>query len=332
MRVYTLMTRGNPPSPREDFGLEIFGNKMFVFGGYVEGGATSELFMLDLDSLLWSQIQGSERIPSRQGVDLVYLDKKLFFVGGVDSVGGRTINDGWFYDLEEMLFKQLPLDRNLLLGKSALLLFRNDLYLMNRCSVDGDCQWNMAVLEMGVDCPSKCSNRGECNSAGICNCSFGFEGNDCQLENVCESECSSHKFCSTNEKCDQECLSGLCGKKKFKKKTCQGDCGGLERGLCLDNGKCLCNPGYGGEDCSVDVEDQMIEKMLGVGDDVMKMVERNKAKSKKKGNFDLPESYKKITFEMFGFKFFKQRSAMGKQKELDKYDSLRNCPDECNSR
>lgn len=332
-RVFSLMSRGSPPSPREGFGMEVFGNRLFIFGGYVEGGVTSSLFMLDLDSLSWSEIEGTERIQGRQGVDLIYIDKKLFVVGGVDKIRGRTLNDGWVYDLEEMMFKQLPLNSSNLFGKSSVVLFRNDLYLMNRCNVDGDCNLDLAVLELGIDCPSACFGRGQCNSGGVCVCSLGFEGNDCQQENPCQSECKSHEFCVSNGKCNNECFHGQCGRQKTKMAKCPNNCGGLERGICLDNGRCLCNPGIGGQDCSVNVEDEEIERVLGIDDQVIKSIEEQKRRlGEEDEDLDLPENYKKIRFEMFGFKYFKQRSAMGTKKNMGKYDSLRNCPDECNAR
>jgi hypothetical protein len=313
--------------------MEVFGNRMFVFGGYIEGGVTSSLFMLDLDSLSWSEIQGTSRIQGRQDVDLVYMDKKLFFIGGLDKIRGKTINDGWMYDLEEMMFKQIPLNSQNLFGRSSIVLFRNDLYLMNRCNVDGDCQLDLAVLEMGVDCPSGCFGHGQCNSAGVCNCSLGFDGNDCEKENPCESECKIHNFCLANGRCSKECLRGECSNSKKKIIKCPNNCGGLERGICLDNGRCLCNPGIGGNDCSIDVEDEQIERLMGIDDQVIRDIEAQRKKNlDSQEEIDLPENYKKIKFEMFGFKYFKQRSAMGTSKNLEKYDSLRTCPEECNSR
>lgn len=332
-RVYSLITRGTVPSPREDFGMEVFGNRLFVFGGYVEGKVASDMHLLELDSLRWSRLEGTHQIRGRQGVQLIYLDKKLFVLGGIDKTNGRTINDGWFYDLEQRRFESIPFAHEVMLGIAAVVLYRNDLYLMNRCDVEGDCQLDMAVLEMGIDCPSGCSGRGLCNSAGICNCSLGFEGNDCQRQNPCESDCKSHPFCFSNGHCNRDCLSGDCGPQLTKNIQCPGDCGGLARGVCLDNGRCLCNPGMGGEDCSVDVEEQDIERVMGVDDEVMRSIkDKQSGGDQKRAEMELPENYRKITFEMFGFKYFKQRSAMSNQKDLGKYDSLRNCPDECNSR
>jgi hypothetical protein len=333
-RIFSLMTQGTPPKPREDFGMTRFGNKLFIFGGYIEGKVTSDLHMLDLDSLRWSQLAGTNQIKGRQGIELIYLDKKLFIIGGIDKTRGRTINDGWFYDLEERLFSPIPFDQNIMLGTSSVVLFGNDLYLMNRCDVEGDCQYNLAVLEMGIDCPSGCSGRGVCNSAGVCNCSLGFEGNDCQQENSCESDCKNHSFCLSNGKCDKDCLSGNCGDKKLKQVNCPNNCGGLNKGICLDNGKCLCNPGMGGEDCSIDIGDQDLENIIGVGDQMLQNIKGEDMSSIESQiiEMDLPQNYRKITFEMFGFKYFKERSAISNQKNLEKYDSLQNCPDECNSR
>lgn len=335
-RVYSLITRGQAPSPREDFGMQRFGNRLFVFGGYKEGKAAGDLHMLDLDSLRWSLIEGPREIRGRQGVQLIYMDKKLFVVGGVDKPNGRTVNDGWVYDLAQQRFEKIPFEEEVFLGTGPVVLYRNDLYLMNRCDVEGDCHFDLAVLEMGVDCPSGCSGRGLCNSAGICNCSLGFEGNDCQNTNACESDCKSHAFCHSHGQCDRDCVSGRCGQRPAQAVKCPGDCGGLARGICLDNGKCLCNPGLGGEDCSVDVEDREAERVFGVDDEVLRSIKAERGAgadgAETETGTDLPENYRKLTFEMFGFKYFRQRSAMGKQRDLQKYDSLQNCPDECNSR
>lgn len=336
MRIYSLMTRGTLPSPREDFGMEIFGNKLFIFGGYSETGAMGDFFFLDLDSLLWSEISKEQTLKwpgNRQKTSLKFMNKKLYLIGGVDKKKGNTFNDIWFFDLENMNFQNL-INSKFLIGYSSSFIYHNDFYFLNRCNVIGNCQSNVAFLESNIDCPSVCSQNGLCSTSGICNCSFGYFGNDCQNENVCQTDCSSHNFCKLNDLCSKKCSKNQnCDINRNDTLNCPKNCTSLENGICLDNGKCLCNPGYGGLDCSINIGEKETEEVLGLDDEVDKEIQEN-IKSVKK-NFTkqkIPTSYEKITFKMFGYYYFDERKIINQNINLNKYDNLNNCPQECNSR
>merc|ERR1719393_835182 len=136
-------------------------------------------------------------------------------------------------------------------------------------------------------CPQNCNSRSMCDfSTGVCTCLPGFDGLDCgiDLNNLCPNNCNkatNNGHCiKTGCKCHpgyggRDCGNKLCPK-DFSGKDhgscdattglCQctsnytgADCGALAcpgpNGGCSDHGKCVegvcvCNKGWGQEDCS----------------------------------------------------------------------------------
>ena len=118
-------------------------------------------------------------------------------------------------------------------------------------------------------CAADCSGRGVCVDApsgvATCLCAEGFEGPMCERENVCPNDCSLHGVCK-RRKC--ECAPGYTGRScgtqlppppdgrlaaAEPERACPNRCWG--RGACVADpatgaGKCACDPGFVGSDCS----------------------------------------------------------------------------------
>ncbi|XP_070599999.1 tenascin-X-like isoform X2 [Erythrolamprus reginae] len=90
-------------------------------------------------------------------------------------------------------------------------------------------------------CPQNCDGHGQCVS-GRCVCNPGYSGVDCATR-ACPSNCNRRGEC-LNGRC--VCESGFTGP-ACGTKTCPNDCN--QRGHCLQGGVCSCHPDYTGPDC-----------------------------------------------------------------------------------
>ena len=56
---------GSAPTPRAGHSSQIYGTKMYVFGGEDSRGNSNELFVLDLEQMIWTKVQNTyNRAPS----------------------------------------------------------------------------------------------------------------------------------------------------------------------------------------------------------------------------------------------------------------------------
>ncbi|KAM3848284.1 LOW QUALITY PROTEIN: tenascin-X-like [Vipera latastei] len=94
-------------------------------------------------------------------------------------------------------------------------------------------------------CPSNCNRRGECRN-GRCVCEPGFTGPACGTK-TCPNDCNQRGHCLQGGvcSCHPDYTGPDCGQL-----ACLGHCSG--HGEC-QNGTCVCNSGYSGEDCSVEI-------------------------------------------------------------------------------
>jgi len=89
-------------------------------------------------------------------------------------------------------------------------------------------------------CPGNCSSRGTCSDQGECQCFTGFSGPSCEWS--CPGECSHQGSCVQGACL---CFSGFLGADCSESGCCSG------HGTCDDPEVCVCEPGWGGNDCSV---------------------------------------------------------------------------------
>jgi hypothetical protein len=82
------------PAARTGHSLVAIRENIFLFGGLTEKGLSNELWVLDLDTLTWSQVPTFGVLPSaRKGATLVASEngRKMYLFGGHD--GSATLND-----------------------------------------------------------------------------------------------------------------------------------------------------------------------------------------------------------------------------------------------
>ena len=124
------------------------------------------------------------------------------------------------------------------------------------CSSALDYQCVCPPGRSGPDCSSTCGAscawpRGKCGADGKCHCANGWTGEYCERA-VCPAACSGHGQCvyggwpfsstTTACKCDDGWLGPACSYQ-----ACPNGCSG--KGECKE-GKCVCELGYSGDDCS----------------------------------------------------------------------------------
>jgi hypothetical protein len=105
------------------------------------------------------------------------------------------------------------------------------------------------------NCPKNCSTHGNCHY-GKCRCDDGYYGVDCS-----NSSCPG-SFCYYNENNQQEICNHCCFSgfehtdndtfvENIQKYPCTHDNLHYSNGVCDGFGKCLCRPGFVGDDCSI---------------------------------------------------------------------------------
>ncbi|XP_070792611.1 tenascin-X [Pituophis catenifer annectens] len=112
-----------------------------------------------------------------------------------------------------------------------------------RC-VDGRCTCFPGYMGPSCSdpvCPQNCHGHGQCIS-GRCVCNPGYSGADC-ASRACPSNCNRRGECRNGRcVCEPGFIGPACGTK-----TCPNDCN--QRGHCLQGGVCSCHPDYTGPDC-----------------------------------------------------------------------------------
>eukprot|EP00455_Lapot_gusevi_P057740 TRINITY_DN9918_c0_g1_i9.p1 TRINITY_DN9918_c0_g1~~TRINITY_DN9918_c0_g1_i9.p1 ORF type:complete len:304 (-),score=63.78 TRINITY_DN9918_c0_g1_i9:308-1219(-) len=102
----TRMIGGELPTPRSFHSVVKHNQKAFVFGGCTEQGFSSDLFVLDHESLSWSRVatQGVAPRPRAQHSAHIYNQHMVVFGG---SNGHMHMNDVQALDLRSMEWREL---------------------------------------------------------------------------------------------------------------------------------------------------------------------------------------------------------------------------------
>ncbi|CAN0009206.1 unnamed protein product, partial [Phaeothamnion confervicola] len=96
---------GVAPSPRHSHAAVVYGNSMFVFGGY-DGSYRSDFHEFDLESRVWTAVGAAGRVPrARYRATCVVHGTCLYLFGGHD--GTRHLNDVHVFDFEPRVWVTL---------------------------------------------------------------------------------------------------------------------------------------------------------------------------------------------------------------------------------
>ena len=96
---------------------------MYIFGGFIEGEKTNELYRYDFKGNSWEKVNALSKIspPNRAGHSSVIIDNQMIIFGGKDDENEK-LNDTWVFDLNSQQWENcnpeepLPINRS---GHSA---------------------------------------------------------------------------------------------------------------------------------------------------------------------------------------------------------------------
>jgi len=105
----TQKTLGTVPTPRENFVFIIVNARIWLFGGFQEGGALGDFFSIDIFSWTWIEVIANGNAPSkRHGSSGVRVGNKIYIFGGCDYHQKMCYADGYYFDTESMWWAKLP--------------------------------------------------------------------------------------------------------------------------------------------------------------------------------------------------------------------------------
>ena len=243
---------------------------LFVIGGFLNNLQTEKFnyyqksWKLDLNTLIWTEITpGYFFFNSELNFDLNKKIKAFTEINFPNFKTFNTISD--FSNLsKEYSNTNLYISNNnffIILENSYL--FTNKIYFSNHCN-----STNLNFLKkIGEKLENECSLNGKCSN-NKCICKKNFSGTNCEIKN-CLNNCSiieninNENLNGNNEEISEnkclinfpqsycQCsLSDNKGGDDCSKKFCLNDCS--NKGICdYDVGKCNCDEGYEGVDCSV---------------------------------------------------------------------------------
>ena len=101
-----LKCSGNVPITRDEHTAVVYGDAMYVFGGYVNGSRTDELYKFTFRDQKWEcLICGGKPIP-RAGHSASITGSKMHIFGGKDDDNNK-LNDLWEYDITKNAWVEL---------------------------------------------------------------------------------------------------------------------------------------------------------------------------------------------------------------------------------
>lgn len=96
-----ITTKGVKPEARDGHSASIIGNKMYIFGGYIEGlrRYSQDLYCLNLDTMVWKYVNTTGKTPEyRDFHSSVIIDNKLYIFGGRSDVSAPRYTGLNLYD------------------------------------------------------------------------------------------------------------------------------------------------------------------------------------------------------------------------------------------
>lgn len=153
------------PSKRNYPSCEIFGNQVYLFGGYdINRSFKDDLWILNMNTFEWKFINVNERPPCRRYHSSTTLGNQMFIFGGETAIDVH-INDLWVLNVKTLKWKRLesnltpPARRyaSLVTIDSNLLLFggRNDDFRMNDLWEYDTIKNSWRIIEALGDIPKK---------------------------------------------------------------------------------------------------------------------------------------------------------------------------------
>lgn len=196
--IVTVNNSNSLPSPRSDFIFEQgLNDSILLFGGNSKKGPLNDMYVIELKSLNWSQINQSGTIPSPRS-HMGYIRKNETFsiiAGGCDELLSQCYGDIFYLDLINMKWTKILNKRWSYppRGQLSLIIYRSDLFLFGGCDF-AHCYSDVYMMRLEdinkedseiieeEECDLECNN-GRCYKQK-CICDKGFIGQSCNLTTI----------------------------------------------------------------------------------------------------------------------------------------------------
>lgn len=103
------IVKGNLPSKRENYGMLYLNNRVWLFGGFQEGGVLNDLYSIDTYNWTWTIVETSgPKPPASQGMSITRVGKKLYVTGGCDVRRKKCFSGLYVLDTDSLWWKEFP--------------------------------------------------------------------------------------------------------------------------------------------------------------------------------------------------------------------------------
>jgi hypothetical protein len=108
MKFEKPVVSGNMPSKRENYGMVYLNNRVWIFGGFQEGGVLSDQYSIDTITWTWSIVDTSgPKPPASQGMSTARVGKKIFISGGCDVRKKKCFGDTYVLDTDSLWWTKI---------------------------------------------------------------------------------------------------------------------------------------------------------------------------------------------------------------------------------
>jgi N-acetylneuraminic acid mutarotase len=107
-RFENPLSSGTTPTPRENFSMQLISKRLFIFGGFQEGGVMNDLYSIDMISLVWSKVETQGPQPTaRQGMASARVGKKIYVSSGCDFRAEKCYTDTYILDIDSLWWTRI---------------------------------------------------------------------------------------------------------------------------------------------------------------------------------------------------------------------------------
>jgi N-acetylneuraminic acid mutarotase len=88
--------------------MSFINNRIYIFGGFQEGGVLNDLYSIDLLTWSWIKINPQGPIPKpRQGMASMTVGKKIYIVSGCNFREQKCYSDTYILDTESLWWTKI---------------------------------------------------------------------------------------------------------------------------------------------------------------------------------------------------------------------------------
>lgn len=110
MRFERPLVIGLPPSSRQNFGMSLYKEKVWIYGGFSETTPLNDLYSLDIDNWLWKQVDTTGEKPlALAGAISTKVGNKLYVTGGCDKISQKCFSETYSIDLDILKWKKIDI-------------------------------------------------------------------------------------------------------------------------------------------------------------------------------------------------------------------------------